>query len=157
METLSTADFISSPSVWSQRKNRERNQCGPMIPSELWGDDNYSRPHITHAMSCTHKHTHFHTLPLSPRWLKMQNLIIPANHQPPELTHCGEPHCAWGHTPLTLPIQYTVHTHAHTYSYKCSPNRTLTSAQNRMLWNERRCWNLEKVAGSPLSHPPTHK
>lgn len=57
-----TPDVISSaPSMWAKWKNRRSNQRGPMIPSELWRNDKYSQPHISHAMSRTHKHTHIFT------------------------------------------------------------------------------------------------
>ena len=134
-----TPDVISpvkAHSMWAKRKNRGSNQCGPMIPSELWRNDKYSRPshltrHVMHTQTHARRHTHFHTLSACPCWLKIQNLIILVNHQLPELTHRGEPYCAYGrtrthmHTPLPLHIQYT-HTHTHTYSYKCSPNSTLS-------------------------------
>lgn len=103
------------------------NQCGPMVPSKLWRDDNYSQPHISHAKSCTHKHTHFHTLFACPCWLKMQSLIIPVDHQPPKLTHCGDPYCAEEHRTLTLPIQHT-DTCACLLIQVLSKQHTLTSA-----------------------------
>lgn len=81
----------------------------------------------------THIHTLFRTLFTCHCWLTIQKLNIPDNHQPLELTHCGEPSCAYGHTHIhadthayTTDAPLTVHTHAHTYSYKYSPSCTLS-------------------------------
>lgn len=80
-----TTDFTGSAKASSQRatkkkkKNRGSNQCGPMIPSELWRNDKQSQLHVSHTMSNTNTHTHrvcSHTLFACPCRLKIKNLII---------------------------------------------------------------------------------
>lgn len=141
-----TPDVISSaeaPSMWAGWKNRGSNQCGPMIPSELWRNDKYSQPHTScYVHTNTQAHTHFHTCFACPCWLTTQDLIIPVNHKLHELTHCRGTHTCIHHWPSA----YSTHTqtHAHTYSYKCSPNSTLSHGLSLQLCTG--CYEIGTVA-----------
>lgn len=124
---------------------------------------------LTHHVKHTHTHTHrvcFHTLFACPCWLKIKNLIILVKSPGAWADSLWRAiMCIWTHT----------HTHEETHVHTTDPPRAvrshtcaqlliqvlsnrhaLTSALHRMLWNQHCCWNLVKVAGSPLSHPHTH-